>query len=98
MTRPTRRAARILAGIAVAGLAAALGLVVAAPAYAATFTVTDGSSSGPGTLTQAIIDLNTSGVAGTINITPGLAINMGAVSTQVQQPVVVVGDASNPPT
>jgi predicted outer membrane repeat protein len=89
---------RLLAGLGAVALATGLGLAAAAPAYAATFTVTDGSSSGPNTLTQAILDLNASAVAGTIQIQAGLAINMGAVSTQVKEPVVVLGDATNPPT
>jgi MYXO-CTERM domain-containing protein len=98
MTRPTRRGARLLAGIGAIALATGLGLAAAAPAYAATFTVTDGSASGPNTLNQAILDLNASLAAGTIQIAPGLAINMGAISAPVMEPVIVLGNASNPPT
>lgn len=98
MTRPTRRATRLFSGIGVAALAAALGLVAAAPAYASTFTVTSGAQSGAGTLTQAIIDSNASLGADTITITPGLAIDMGTTSTAVTGPITVVGDASDPPT
>ena len=98
MTTPIRRTSRLLAGLAVAAIAVALGVVTAAPAYAATFTVTNGASSGAGSLPQAITDAN--GSAGsTITIAPGLVIDMSGFSNpQVTASVTIEGDASNPPT
>jgi len=98
MTTPTRRSSRLLASIAVAAIAVALGVVTAAPAYAATFTVTNGASSGAGSLPQAITDAN--GSAGsTITIAAGLVIDMSGFSNpQVTASVTIEGDASNPPT
>jgi len=98
MTTPMRRTSRLLASIAVAAIAVALGVVTAAPAYAATFTVTNGASSGAGSLPQAITDAN--GSAGsTITIAAGLVIDMSGFSNpQVTASVTIEGDASNPPT
>ncbi len=98
MTRPTRRASRVLAGLGVAVIAVALGLVAAAPAYAASFTVTNAADTGAGSLRQAIIGANGS-PGSTIAIQAGLVIDMSTFANQaVTASVVVTGDASNPPT
>jgi len=99
MSRSTRRAARLLAGIGVIALVTGLGLVAAAPAYALTFTVTTAADTGPGSLRQAIIDSNTGPGLDTISIQPGLVIDMSTFTNQaVTDSVIVTGDASNPPT
>ena len=95
MNRPTRRAGRIVAGIAVAGLAAALGLVVASPAYAGTYVATDAAS-----LITAI-GLANGDPGSTIQISPALpgnTITMSGTNPQLTQATTVVGSATNPPT
>ncbi len=98
MTTRMRRTSRLLAAVGVAAIAIALGLVTAAPAYAATFNVTNGLSTGAGSLPKAIADANAS-PGSTINIDAGLLIDMSTFSNpQVTASVTIEGDASNPPT
>jgi len=95
MTTATRRSSRLLAGLGVTALAAALGLVTAAPAYAATFVATDAAS-----LSAAITAANGSAGVDTIEIQPavGNTITMAGSNPQVTGPIIVTGDPLNPPT
>jgi len=79
----------------VTALAAALGLVTAAPAYAATFVATDAAS-----LSAAITAANGSAGVDTIEIQPavGNTITMAGSNPQVTGPIIVTGDPLNPPT
>lgn len=95
MTRPARRATRFFAALGVTALAVGLGLVTAAPAYAATFIATDAAS-----LSAAITSANASAGVDTIEIQPavGNTITMAGSNPQVTGPIIVTGDPLNPPT
>jgi len=59
-------------------------VVLASPAWAATYTVTNNADSGAGSLRQAIIDANTTtGVADTINFELGSAASIPLTSAQL---------------
>src|SRR5215213_1171433 len=59
-------------------------VVLASPAWAATYTVTNNADSGAGSLRQAIIDANTTtGVADTINFNLGSAATITLTSAQL---------------
>jgi len=76
---------RLLSLLAWAVLAASVMMVVlASPAWAATYTVTNTADSGAGSLRQAIIDANTTtGVADTINFELGSAATITLTSAQL---------------
>src|SRR5215216_2537942 len=62
--------AALLMGAALAASVVMAAVVLASPAWAATYTVTNNADSGAGSLRQAIVDANaTTGVADTINST-----------------------------
>jgi hypothetical protein len=85
MTTRTSYFMRLLSLLAWAVLAASVMMVVlASPAWAATYTVTNTADSGAGSLRQAIIDANTTtGVADTINFELGSAATITLTSAQL---------------
>src|SRR5215208_3659189 len=69
-----RPLAALLMGAALAASIVIAAVVLASPAWAATYTVNTNADSGAGSLRQAIIDANTTtGVADTINFAPSLS-------------------------
>ena len=71
---------------------ASIGLLfVLAVANAATFTVTNTNDSGAGSLRQAVIDANLSGVANTINFAVTGAIVLTSGQIRIESPLNIVG-------
>src|SRR5215210_3741882 len=74
----------LLMGAALAASVVMAAVVLASPAWAATYTVTTNADSGAGSLRQAIIDTNTTtGVADTINFDLGSAATITLTSSQL---------------
>ena len=64
-------------------------VMLASPAHAATFTVTNTNDSGPNTLRQAMLDANASGVANTIDFPPSFKGRAGLIRLDSQLPVII---------
>src|SRR5215217_2364555 len=76
--------AALLMGAALAASVVMAAVVLASPAWAATYTVTNNADSGAGSLRQAIVDANaTTGVADTINFDLGSAATITLTSEQL---------------
>jgi hypothetical protein len=74
--------AALLMGAALAASVVMAAVVLASPAWAATYTVTNNADSGAGSLRQAIVDANaTTGVADTINFDLGSAATITLTSS-----------------
>ena len=79
-----RPLAALLMGAALAASVVMAVVVLASPAWAATYTVTNNADSGAGSLRQAIIDANTTtGVADTINFSLGSSATITLTSAQL---------------
>jgi hypothetical protein len=79
-----RPLAALLMGAALAASVVIAAVVLASPAWAATYTVTNNADSGAGSLRQAIIDANaTTGVEDTINFDLGSAATITLTSGQL---------------
>jgi hypothetical protein len=79
-----RPLAALLMAVALAASVVIAAVVLASPAQAATYTVTNNADSGAGSLRQAIIDANTTtGVADTINFDLGSAATITLTSGQL---------------
>jgi hypothetical protein len=77
-----RPLAALVMGAALAASVVMAAVVLASPAWAATYTVTNNADSGAGSLRQAIIDANaTTGVADTINFDLGSAATITLTSS-----------------
>src|SRR5215210_976541 len=80
----------LLMGAALAASVVMAAVVLASPAWAATYTVTTNADSGAGSLRQAIIDANTTtGVADTINFSLGSSATI--LLTSAQLPTITDG-------
>jgi Bacterial Ig-like domain len=79
-----RPLAALLMGAALAASVVIAAVVLASPAWAATYTVTNNADSGAGSLRQAIIDANaTTGVEDTINFSLGSSATITLTSGQL---------------
>jgi Bacterial Ig-like domain len=79
-----RPLAALLKGAALAASVVIAVVVLASPAWAATYTVTNNADSGAGSLRQAIVDANTTtGVADTINFNLGSSATITLTSAQL---------------
>ena len=87
-----RPLAALLKAAALAASVVMAVVVLASPAWAATYTVTNNADSGAGSLRQAIIDANTTtGVADTINFSLGSSATITLTSAQLPTITDVAG-------